>query len=72
MKALGTGWSGGVGFRDFEVHSDGRHPPRLVLHGKAAEVAEHHGLRGLRVSLSHTTRSAGAAVVAVPGPPAAV
>lgn len=66
MKALGTGWSGGVGFRDFEVHSNGKQAPRLELHGKAAEVAQRLGLRGLRVSLSHTERSAGAAVVALP------
>lgn len=64
MKALGSGWSGGIRFCDFEVHSDGRLPPRLVLHGKAAELAGRLGLDGLRVSLSHTERSAGATVVA--------
>ncbi|HEX9792613.1 MAG TPA: holo-ACP synthase [Planctomycetota bacterium] len=62
MKALGTGWTGGVGFHDFEVISDGANPPRLYLYGKAAEVMAAHGLRGTRLSMSHTERTAGAVV----------
>ena len=41
MKALGTGWAQGVGWRDFEVVRARGAPPRLVLHGRAAALALH-------------------------------
>src|SRR3989442_6159267 len=44
MKALGTGWAQGVGWRDFEVVRAHGAPPRLVLHGRAAALARRPGL----------------------------
>lgn len=40
MKALGTGWDKGVGWRDIEVvnRSDGR--PTICLHSKAKTIAK--------------------------------
>lgn len=64
MKVLGTGWTGGVGFCDFEVISDGSTAPRLVLHGRAAELARQAGIEQMRVSLSHTAELAIAIVIA--------
>ena len=64
MKALGTGWSGGIAWRDFEVVPLEGGAPTLSLSGKAAELAKRHGLRGMRVSLTHTKVTAGAVVVA--------
>jgi holo-[acyl-carrier protein] synthase len=63
MKALGTGWGGGVGWRDFEVLPAGDGPPRLVLHGEAAKVAARRGLVRWLVALSHTDSGAVASVV---------
>ena len=40
LKALGTGWAEGLGFRDVEVVREGNQPPRLVLHGAAVRRAE--------------------------------
>lgn len=54
MKCLGTGWTQGVGFADFEVISDGKTAPRMVLHGQAAQIAASMSIRTLRLSLSHT------------------
>jgi holo-[acyl-carrier protein] synthase len=65
MKALGRGYGQeGVGFRDFELLKDDGGRPSLRLHGAAAEFARARGLRGLRVSLTHTATSAGAVVLA--------
>src|SRR5437773_7263508 len=44
MKALGTGWAEGVGWRDFEVVRARGGPPRLVLHGRAAGPAGRRGV----------------------------
>jgi holo-[acyl-carrier protein] synthase len=64
MKALGCGWSGGVTFTDFEVVSDGSSVPKLLLHGKALQLAVALGITELALSLSHTDATAGAFVVA--------
>ncbi len=65
MKAIGHGYGqDGVGFRDFELHREESGRPRLELQGAAAELARAHGLRGLRVSITHTRTSAGAVVIA--------
>jgi len=39
MKALGTGWSRGVRWRDIEVSRQPGGRPTISFHGKAAEVA---------------------------------
>ena len=54
MKCLGTGWTEGVGFKEFEVVSDGTIPPVMKISGRAAEIALERGIRGFRISLSHT------------------
>ncbi len=63
MKALGTGWTGGVAFLDFEIISDGATAPQLKLHGQAAARAASEGLPSLRLSMSHTDDTATAIVV---------
>jgi holo-[acyl-carrier protein] synthase len=63
MKALGTGWSHGVRWRDIEV---GRQPggrPTILFHGKAAEFATKLGAIHVALSLSHTTEQAIAQVI---------
>jgi holo-[acyl-carrier protein] synthase len=62
MKALGTGWAQGVGWRDCEVVSTGG-PPGLRLHGEAARRAESLGARKAHLSLSHDGGVAAAVVV---------
>jgi holo-[acyl-carrier protein] synthase len=53
MKAIGTGWSNGVGWKDFEVKLDPRGRPQLMLSGKAAEIAMAMGATHSVVSLAH-------------------
>jgi holo-[acyl-carrier protein] synthase len=63
LKALGTGWSEGIGFRDVELVREGNTAPRLVLHGQAARRAESRGVVRSHVSLTHQPGSAAAVVV---------
>lgn len=63
MKALGTGWRGGIGWHDFEVANLSSGRPTLRFHGKAAELAEERGVRGVALSITHTAGQALAMVI---------
>jgi holo-[acyl-carrier protein] synthase len=63
LKALGTGWAEGLGFRDVEIIREGNQPPRLVLHGEAVRRAEALGVIRSHVSLSHQPGLAAAVVI---------
>lgn len=53
FKALGTGWAGGMGWRDVEVVAD-EGPPTAFLSGRAKKLAcEMGALEPVRVSISH-------------------
>lgn len=54
MKAIGTGWRKGVRWQDFEVINEPSGRPTLLLHGKAAEVANALGVQRISLSLTHT------------------
>jgi holo-[acyl-carrier protein] synthase len=62
-KALGTGMSGGVGFRQVEVVQPGGQQPRLVFHGAALERFQGLGCTASHVSLTHDGGLAIACVV---------
>jgi len=63
MKALGTGWRGGVAWRDFEVANLPSGRPTLCFHGKAAEIAGKLGVGRVALSLTHTKEQALAMVI---------
>lgn len=63
MKALGTGWRGGIAWRDFEVTNLKSGRPTLAFHGKAAELAEKMGVRNIALSMTHTSVQAMAQVI---------
>ncbi len=63
MKALGTGWRGGIAWRDFEVTNLKSGRPTLALHGKAAEIAEKLGVKNIALSMTHTSVQAMAQVI---------
>jgi holo-[acyl-carrier protein] synthase len=63
MKALGTGWHGGVRWRDFEVTNLPSGRPTLQFHGKAAEYAEKLGTATISLSMTHTSVQAMAMVI---------
>jgi holo-[acyl-carrier protein] synthase len=63
MKALRTGWSGGIGFRDIEIGRDEAGAPTLAFHGAALRRAEELKVARGHVSLTHTRDFAQAIVV---------
>jgi len=63
MKALGTGWRGGLGWRDLEVTNLPSGRPTLAFHGKAELIAQKLGVRNAALSLTHTAEQAMAMVI---------
>jgi holo-[acyl-carrier protein] synthase len=63
MKALGTGWRGGIAWQDLEVINLPLGRPTLVFHGKAAERASKMGVARVSLSLTHTAEQAMAMVI---------
>ena len=63
VKALGSGFSAGIGFHDVEVVPLEGGRPELRLHGRAAELAEEKGVKFLHISISHERDMAGAMVI---------
>ena len=62
-KALGTGISHGVSWREFEVLRAPSGKPSLALHGRAAELARALGVANIELSLTHSRDIAMAVVV---------
>ncbi len=63
FKALGTGWSKGVGWKDVEIRNDEHGAPEVSLQGKAGEIFTQRGGGKMLVSISHTEQTAIAQVV---------
>ncbi|MBV8844287.1 MAG: holo-ACP synthase [Bryobacterales bacterium] len=63
MKALGTGWSGGLSWQDLEVANLPSGRPTLKLYRKAAEIAARLGVTAISLSLTHTAAQAMAFVI---------
>lgn len=63
LKALQTGWRGGISWRDVEVASRESGAPYLIIRGVANELFEQSGATSAHLSLSHTSEHAIAQVV---------
>ena len=63
LKALQTGWRGGISWQDVEVASRESGAPYLILHGLVLELFKSAGATAAHLSLSHTTEHAIAQVV---------
>ena len=63
MKALGTGWSRGVRWRDIEVVRPKGQRPTIQFHGQAAAIADKLGTKNVALSLTHTREQALAHVI---------
>jgi holo-[acyl-carrier protein] synthase len=64
LKALGTGLSMGVRWREMEVRRGRGEPPRLALSGRTAALGAARGVRTFHVSLTHDGDYAMAQVLA--------
>ena len=63
LKALQTGWSGGISWQDVEIAARESGAPYLILHGLVKELFENSGATHAHLSMSHTTEHAIAQVV---------
>ena len=63
LKALQTGWRGGIGWQDVEIGSLESGAPILIFHGLVRELFEKSGATAAHLSLSHTSEHAIAQVV---------
>jgi holo-[acyl-carrier protein] synthase len=63
LKALQTGWRGGISWQDVEVAAHESGAPYLIFSGQALEIFQKTGATATHLSISHTTQHAIAQVV---------
>jgi holo-[acyl-carrier protein] synthase len=63
LKALQTGWRGGISWQDVEISARESGAPFLVFRGQVLEVFNKFGATATHLSMSHTTQHAIAQVV---------
>ncbi len=63
LKALGTGWRGGIRFSDIEVISGDSGAPDLAVTGEARRQTDRRGIIRCRLALSVPTTTAAAMVI---------
>ena len=63
LKALQTGWRGGISWQDVEISSRESGAPYLIFTGQVLEVFEKFGATKTHLSMSHTHQHAIAQVI---------
>lgn len=63
LKALQTGWSGGISWHDVEISSLESGAPVLTFQGEAKKLFEDSGATSALLSMSHTSEHAIAEVI---------
>ena len=63
LKALQTGWRGGIGWQDVEIAARESGAPYLIFRGQVLEVFEKFGATATHLSISHTSEHAIAQVI---------
>jgi holo-[acyl-carrier protein] synthase len=53
LKTLGTGWARGIQWTDIELRNEFGGKPTIILHNRAAEVAQERGITEIQISISH-------------------
>src|SRR6185437_6713669 len=63
LKALQTGWRGGIGWQDVEIAARDSGAPYLIFTGEVLTIFKRFGATATHLSLSHTSEHAIAQVV---------
>ncbi|MBI5181987.1 MAG: holo-ACP synthase [Nitrospirae bacterium] len=58
LKAIGTGWSGGIKWTDIEIINNEKGSPVAVVSGRVKDLIELQGVKEILISLSHDTEYA--------------
>ena len=69
LKALGTGWIKGIGWRDIEIHNLRGGQPIVKLRGGARDVIDRSGIGQVQISISHCRSHATAFALALSAEP---
>jgi holo-[acyl-carrier protein] synthase len=64
LKALGTGWRGGIAWTDIEILRAESGQPGVVLSGECQRVAKKLGIVRWHISISHVKTHASASAIA--------
>ena len=64
LKALGTGWSGGIAWTDIEIVREEHGAATVKLTGVAAKRARKLKIKSWHVSMTHTSAAAAAVAIA--------
>ena len=64
LKALGTGWSGGIAWTDVEIVREAHGAATVKLAGVAAKRAKKLMIRSWHVSMTHSATTAAAVAIA--------
>ena len=63
LKALQTGWRGGISWQDVEIAARENGAPYLIFTGQVRKIFEQFGATATHLSISHTSEHAIAQVV---------
>ena len=63
LKALQTGWRGGIAWQDVEIGAKESGAPFLIFHGEVQRLFEKSGAAAAHLSMSHTSEHAIAQVI---------
>ena len=63
FKALGTGYRGGLAFREVEICNNVLGKPEIVLRGRTKALCRKYKIRGIHVSLTHIKDYSSAVVI---------
>jgi holo-[acyl-carrier protein] synthase len=63
LKALQTGWTGGIAWQDIEIVSRDSGAPMLLFRGRVLELYEQSGAAAAHLTISHTSEHAIAQVI---------
>ena len=63
LKALQTGWRGGISWHDVEIAAHDSGAPYLIMHGPVQQLFEASGATAAHLSMSHTSEHAIAEVI---------
>jgi holo-[acyl-carrier protein] synthase len=63
LKALGTGWRGGLVYSDIEIIHEELGKPQVYLRGEVKNFFDDHQIQQTSISLSHTKELAIAVII---------